>query len=46
MTDTPKPTMRRYTPEMKEQAVRLVLQARAETGERHGAVKRVADQRR
>jgi transposase len=39
-----KPTQRRYSPELKERAVRLVLQAREETGERHGSVKRVAEQ--
>jgi len=37
-------TARRYTRERKDQAVRLVRKLRAETGERHGAVKRVADQ--
>jgi len=37
-------TARRYTREQKDQAVRLVRKLRAETGERHGAVKRVADQ--
>jgi transposase len=35
---------RRYSPELKERAVRLVLQLREETGESHGTVKRVADQ--
>jgi transposase-like protein len=35
---------RRYTQDEKDQAVRLVLQLRAETGERHGSVKRVAEQ--
>jgi transposase len=39
-----KPTTRRYTPEEKAQAVRLVRQLRVETGQRHGAVKRVAEQ--
>ena len=39
-----KPTQRRYTQEQKEQAVRLVRQLRAETGQRHGAVQRVAAQ--
>jgi transposase-like protein len=39
-----KPTMRRYTAEEKAQAVRLVRQLRTETGQRHGAVKRVAEQ--
>lgn len=37
-------TSRRYTREQKDQAVRLVRKLRSETGERHGAVKRVADQ--
>ena len=45
MSDTnPKRTQRRYTREQKDQAVRLVRQLRAETGQRHGAVRRVADQ--
>jgi transposase len=39
-----KPTTRRYTAEEKAQAVRLVRQLRTETGQRHGAVKRVAEQ--
>ena len=39
-----RPTTRRYTPEEKAQAVRLVRQLRAETGQRFGAVKRVAEQ--
>ena len=38
------PTSRRYTQEQREQAVRLVRQLRAETGEKHGAVRRVANQ--
>ena len=38
------PTSRRYTKAQKEQAVRLVRQIREETGERHGAVQRVARQ--
>ena len=38
------PTRRRYTKAQKEQAVRLVRQIREETGERHGAVQRVARQ--
>ena len=41
---TTNPSQRRYSPELKERAVRMVLALRAETGERHGAVKRVADQ--
>jgi transposase len=39
-----KPTQRRYSQELKDRAVRLVVQLREETGERHGSVKRVADQ--
>ena len=38
------PTHRRYSKAQKEQAVRLVRQVREETGERHGAVQRVARQ--
>lgn len=41
---TKNPSQRRYSPELKERAVRMVLALRAETGERHGAVKRQADQ--
>jgi transposase len=39
-----KPTQRRYSPELRDRAVRLVVQLREETGERHGSVKRIADQ--
>jgi transposase len=39
-----KPTTRRYTDDEKAQAVRLVRALRAETGQRHGAVRRVAEQ--
>lgn len=39
-----KPTQRRYSRELKERAVPTVLQLREETGERHGSVRRVADQ--
>lgn len=38
------PTHRRYSLEFKERAVRMVLALRAETGQGHGTVKRVADQ--
>ncbi len=38
------PTMRRYSPEQKEQAVRMVLALRVELGTSQGTVKRVADQ--
>jgi len=37
-------TSRRCSPEMKERAVPMVLALRAETGEKHGSVKRVAEQ--
>ena len=39
-----KPTTRRYTPEEKAQAVRLVRQLRKELGTSQGTVKRVAEQ--
>ncbi len=39
-----KPTQRRYWPEEKARAVRLVRQLRKELGTRHGTVQRVADQ--
>jgi transposase len=38
------PTSRRYSAAQKEQAIRLVRQLREETGQRHGAVQRVARQ--
>jgi transposase-like protein len=41
---TSKPSPRKYPQELKDQAVRMVLAARAETGEAHGSVKRVAEQ--
>ncbi len=37
-------SQRRYAPELKERAVRMVFQLRRETGEKHGSVKRVAEQ--
>ena len=39
-----RPTTRRYTPDEKAQAVRLVRQLRAERGVEHGCVERVAKQ--
>ena len=39
-----KPTTRRYSPEQKERAVRMVLLLREELGTSQGTVKRVADQ--
>ena len=38
------PTARRYSPEEKAQAVRLVRQLRAELGTDHGTVQRIAGQ--
>jgi transposase len=39
-----KPSTRRYTPDEKAQAVRLVRQLRAELGAEHGTIQRVAHQ--
>ena len=39
-----RPTTRRYTPDEKAQAVRLVQQMRAERGVEHGCIERVAKQ--
>jgi transposase-like protein len=39
-----KPTMRRYSPEQKDRAVRMVFALREELGSSQGTVKRVADQ--
>jgi transposase len=39
-----KPTTRRYSPEEKAQAVRLVRRLRVELGTDHGTIQRVADQ--
>ena len=38
------PSQRRYPPELKERAIRMVLERIAEAGERQGAVTRVARQ--
>lgn len=38
------PTTKRYTPEEKARAVRLVRQLRKELGTNHGTIQRVADQ--
>jgi len=38
------PTQRRYSKEMKERAVRMVLALRAETGAEQGCITRVAEQ--
>ena len=44
MGSSERPTTRRYSQEQKDQAVRLVRKIESETGQRHGAVKRVAGQ--
>jgi transposase len=41
---TSRPVQRRYPPELKERAIRLVAETASEQGERHGAVGRVARQ--
>jgi transposase len=38
------PTLRRYPPELRERAVRMVLELREQTGQRTGTVARVAEQ--
>ena len=40
----PSPFQRRYPPELRERAVRLVVETAAERGDRHGAVTHVARQ--
>jgi len=40
--NSPHPTQRRYPPELRERAVRMVRETVAEQGERHGAITRVA----
>src|SRR5205807_9904255 len=45
MASTKSPFQRRYPPELRERAVRMVHEAIAESGERVGAVTRVARQR-
>ena len=44
MSNSNVPSSRRYPPELKERAVRLVRETIAESGERFGAVTRVARQ--
>lgn len=41
---TSKPSPRKYSQELKDRAIRMVLALREETGEAHGSVKRVAEQ--
>ena len=38
MSTTNGPTQRRYPPELRERAVRMVLETIKETGQRHGVV--------
>ena len=38
------PWQKRYPPELRERAVRMVLETIQQTGERHGVIARVADQ--
>jgi|SRR5512132_752977 transposase len=42
--DQAMPTLRRYPPELRERAVRMVLELREQTGQRTGTVARVAEQ--
>src|SRR5262245_27667795 len=42
--ERPRPSQKRYPPELKERAVRLVLESSEQTGTRQGAVGRVARQ--
>jgi transposase len=45
MTDTkPNPSSRRYPPEIKERAVRMVVETIERSGEQPGAVTRIARQ--
>lgn len=43
-SNTTRPFQRRYPPELRERAVRLVAETAAEPGDRHGALTRVARQ--
>jgi transposase len=38
------PTIRSYPPELRERAVRMVLELREQTGQRIGTIARVAEQ--
>lgn len=44
MAETKNPAQRRYPPELRERAVRMVLEAIEQNGERHGVVARIARQ--
>jgi transposase len=41
---SPHPWQKRYPPELRERAVRMVLETIQQTGERHGVIARIADQ--
>jgi transposase len=41
---SPHASQKRYPPELRERAVRMVLETIEQTGERHGVIARVADQ--
>ena len=43
-SSTSRPVQRRYPPELRERAIRLVAETAAERGDRHGAVTHVARQ--
>lgn len=43
-TNDRRPRPQKYPAELRERAVRMVLEVRAETGEKHGAVTRIAKQ--
>lgn len=43
-TNDGRPRPQKYPAELRERAVRMVLEVRAETGEKHGAVTRIAKQ--
>jgi transposase len=40
----PHPAQKRYPPELRERAIRLVLETIEQTGERHGVIGRIAGQ--
>jgi transposase len=42
--NNPHSSQRRYPPELRERAVRMVLETIQQTGERHGVIARIADQ--
>lgn len=44
MAETKHPAQRRYPPELRERAVRMVLESVEQNGDRHGVVTRIARQ--